>query len=131
MFLLHVIIMIWICDSCSSFEHFVCNYMQEKTEGKTSTITLSFLQLFNPFTPELPITAWWYPHPFYPLWYHQFNGQGQLCLLNCTEWRDLSNHTRMNKIQSRTWEKKAKKPCNIYLKNSLKILFHYLQKAFL
>ena len=37
-----------------------------------------------------------------------FNSQGQLCLLNCTEWRDLSNHTRMNKIQSRTWEKKAK-----------------------
>ena len=26
---------------------------------------------------------------------------------------------------------KGKKPCNIYLKNSLKILFHYLQKAVL
>ena len=37
-----------------------------------------------------------------------FNGQGQLCLLTCAEWRDLSNHTRMSTIQSRTLEKKAK-----------------------
>ena len=37
-----------------------------------------------------------------------FNGQGQLCLLTCAEWRDLSNHTRMSTIQSRTPEKKAK-----------------------
>ena len=37
-----------------------------------------------------------------------FDGQGQLCLLTCAEWRDLSNHTRMSTIQSRTPEKKAK-----------------------
>ena len=37
-----------------------------------------------------------------------FNGQGQLCLPTCAEWRDLSNHTRMGTIQSRTPEKKAK-----------------------
>ena len=37
-----------------------------------------------------------------------FNGQGQLCLLTCAEWRDLSNHTRMSTIQSRTLKKKAK-----------------------
>ena len=37
-----------------------------------------------------------------------FNGQGQLCLLTCAEWRDLSNHTRMSIIQSRTLEKEAK-----------------------
>ena len=37
-----------------------------------------------------------------------FNGQGQLCLLTCAEWRDLSNHARMSTIQSRTLEKKAK-----------------------
>ena len=37
-----------------------------------------------------------------------FNGQGQLCPLTCAEWRDLSNHTRMSTIQSRTPEKKAK-----------------------
>ena len=37
-----------------------------------------------------------------------FNGQGQLCLLTCAEWRDLSNHTRMSTIQSRTPEKEAK-----------------------
>ena len=36
-----------------------------------------------------------------------FNGQGQLCLLTCAEWRDLSNHTRMSTIQSRTPEKEA------------------------
>ena len=37
-----------------------------------------------------------------------FNGQGQLCPLTCAEWRDLSNHTRMSTIQSRTPEKKKK-----------------------
>ena len=34
--------------------------------------------------------------------------QGQLCLLTCAEWRDLSNHIRMSTIQSRKVEKKAK-----------------------
>ena len=42
-----------------------------------------------------------------------FNGQGQLCLLTCAEWRDLSKQTRMSTIQSRT---QGKKPCNIDLK---------------
>ena len=37
-----------------------------------------------------------------------FNGQGQLSSLTCVEWRDLSNHTRMSTIQSRTPEKEAK-----------------------
>ena len=37
-----------------------------------------------------------------------FNCQGQLCLLTCAEWRDLSNQTRMSTIQSRTPEKEAK-----------------------
>ena len=37
-----------------------------------------------------------------------FNGQGQLSSLTCAEWRDLSNHTRMSTIQSRTPEKEAK-----------------------
>ena len=34
--------------------------------------------------------------------------QGQLCLLTCAGWRDLSNHIRMSTIQSRKVEKKAK-----------------------
>ena len=37
-----------------------------------------------------------------------FNSQGQLSSLTCAEWRDLSNHTRMSTIQSRTPEKEAK-----------------------
>ena len=37
-----------------------------------------------------------------------FNSQGQLCPLTCAEWRDLSNHTRMSTIQSRTPEEEAK-----------------------
>ena len=37
-----------------------------------------------------------------------FNGQGQLYMLTCAEWRDLSNHTRISTIQSRTPEKKEK-----------------------
>ena len=37
-----------------------------------------------------------------------FNGRGQLCPLTSAEWSDLSNHTRMSTIQSRTPEKKEK-----------------------
>ena len=37
-----------------------------------------------------------------------FNGQGQLSSLTYAEWRDLSNHTRMSTIQSRTPEKEEK-----------------------
>ena len=37
-----------------------------------------------------------------------FNGQEQLSSLTCAEWRDLSNHTRISTIQSRTPEKEAK-----------------------
>ena len=37
-----------------------------------------------------------------------FNSQEQLSELTCAEWRDLSNHTRMSTIQSRTLEKQAK-----------------------
>ena len=51
-----------------------------------------------------------------------FNGQGQLCLLTCAEWRDLLNHTRMstNTIQSRTLEKKAKKHVTLTWKSPWK-----------
>ena len=49
-----------------------------------------------------------------------FNGQCQLCPLTCAEWRDLS---KMSTIQSRTTEKKVKKPCNIDPKMFMKILF--------
>ena len=60
----------------------------------------------NPFTPEPPITTRADPRPACGV--ISFNGQGQLCPLSCAEWRDLSNQTRMSKIQSRTPEKKAK-----------------------
>ena len=49
-----------------------------------------------------------------------FNGQGQLCLLTCAEWRDLSNHTRMSSIRSRITSEKGEKPCNVDLKISWK-----------
>ena len=69
----------------------------------------SLLKLLNPFAPEPPITA--------PLRIQvlsilcdivSFNGQGQLSSLTCAEWRNLSNHTRMSTIQSRTPERQAK-----------------------
>ena len=59
----------------------------------------------NPFAPELPVTACADPHPFYRLWHHQF---WLSKITSCAEWRDVSNHTRMGTIQSRTPEKKAK-----------------------
>ena len=49
-----------------------------------------------------------------------FNGQGQLCLLTCVEWRDLSNHTRMSTVQSRTPEKEAKYHVTLTWKSSWK-----------
>ena len=66
--------------------------------------------IFNPFASEPPLTTRADPRPFYRLRHHQycFNGQGQLCPLTSANWRDLSNHTRMSTIQSRTPEKKAK-----------------------
>ena len=65
---------------------------------------------FNPLASKPHVTARSNPPPFYLLWRHQFfNSRGQLCLLTWAEWRDLSDHTRMSLIQSRTPEKKAKK----------------------
>ena len=49
-----------------------------------------------------------------------FNGQGQLSSLTCAEWRDLSNHTRMSTIQSRTPEKEAKNPVTLTWKSPWK-----------
>ena len=43
------------------------------------------------------------------------NGQGQLCPPTCAEQTDLSNHTRMSTIRSRTPEKKAKKKKHVTL----------------
>ena len=54
-----------------------------------------------------------------------FNHQGRLCWLSCAGWRDLLNHTKLSTIQSRTPGEKGKKPCNIDLKISMKILFHW------
>ena len=62
---------------------------------------------FDPFAPELPVTACADPRPFFCCDIISFNGQGQLCPLTCAEWRDLSNYTRMNTIQSRIVEKKV------------------------
>ena len=45
-----------------------------------------------------------------------FNSRGQLCSLMCAEWRDLSNHTRISTIQSRTLEKRAKTHVTLTLK---------------
>ena len=47
--------------------------------------------------------------PFKTCYVISFNGQGLLCPLTWAEWRDLSNHTKMNTVQPRTPEKKAKK----------------------
>ena len=65
------------------------------------------MPLLNPFTLELPVTAWQTHVPSTACDIISFNCQGQLCAITCAKWRDLSNHTRMSTIQSRTWEKKA------------------------
>ena len=59
----------------------------------------------NPFAPEPPVQIQVLSTLCDII---SFNGQGQLSWLTCVEWRDLSNHTRMSTIQSRTPEKEAK-----------------------
>ena len=83
----------------------ICLFQVKSGEKVGKRPFLGFL--INPFAPEPPVIALADPRPFYPLWRHQFY-QGQLCPLTCAEWRDLSNPTRMNTIQSRTPEKEAK-----------------------
>ena len=60
---------------------------------------------FNPFAPEPPVRIQVFSTLCDVI---SFNGRGQLSSLTCAEWRDLSNHTRMSTIQSRTPEKEAK-----------------------
>ena len=73
-------------------------------------ITFPESHFINPFAPtcKLPVTACVDPRSSTTCDIISFIGQGQLCLLTCAECRDLSNHTRMSTIQSRTPEKKAK-----------------------
>ena len=59
----------------------------------------------NPFAPELPVRIHVLSTACDVI---SFIGQRESCLLTSAEWRDLSNHTRMSTIQSRTPEKKNK-----------------------
>ena len=59
----------------------------------------------NPFAPELPVRIHVLSTACDVI---SFIGQRESCLLTSAEWRDLSNHTRMSAIQSRTPEKKDK-----------------------
>ena len=76
---------------------------------------------FNPFAPEPPVRIQVLSTLCDVI---SFDGQGQLCPLTCAEWRDLSNHTRMSTIQSRTPEKEAKN-----LENLVPLPTHLDQKA--
>ena len=91
--------------------------------------------MLNPFAPEPPVTT----HAGLLLVHMlstafdiiSFNCQEQLCPPTCAEWIDLSNHSRISTIQSRTPEKKEKKPFNFDLKICMKILFHVTHLPFL
>ena len=67
-------------------------------------------RIINPFAHEPPVTARADPRPFYPLWRHQFKRSRTTLSTNLqsAEWRDLSNHTGISTIQSRTPEKEGK-----------------------
>ena len=75
------------------------------------------LQWLNPFAPEPPVRIHVLSTACDVI---SFNGQGQLCPLTSAEWRDLSNHTRMNTIQSRTPEKKDKNDVTLTWKSPWK-----------
>ena len=66
---------------------------------------LSHWGCFNPFAPEPPVRIQVLSTLCDVI---SFNRQGQHSSLTCAEWRDLSNHTRMSTIQSRTPEEQAK-----------------------
>ena len=81
-----------------------------------ATISVLYF-LLNPFAPKPPVLIHVISTPCDVI---SFNGQGQLFPLTCAEWRDLSNHTRMSKIQSRTPEKKAKNHVRLTWKSAWK-----------
>ena len=74
----------------------------------TLVVSRNSLLLLNPFVPEPPVTAPRIHVLSTPCDVISFNDQGRLCPLTCAEWRDLSSHTRMSTIQSRTPEREAK-----------------------
>ena len=110
---------------------FILLFLRYVNAVKASTLNLWMMAITSsspPPSPSSSLLQWFHhniylinpfalSHPCPPERIHipsttcdviSFNGQGSLCLLLCAEWRDLSNHTRMSKIQSKTLEKKAK-----------------------
>ena len=75
---------------------------------------------FNPFTFNWPNAAKRIHVLSTPRDVISFKGLGQLWLLTCAEWRDLSSHTRMSTIQWRTPEKTAKSHARLTCKSSWK-----------
>ena len=85
--------------------------------GRKNKKYIFFQGKINTFAPEPPVRIHVLSTPCDVI---SFNGQGQLCLLTCAEWRDLSNHTRMSTIQSRTPEKTAKNHARLTCKSPWK-----------
>ena len=106
-------------------EEFVCGYWGSSVWWPVEAVFLELLACgpgqiivtLNPLAPEPPVQIHILSTPRDVI---SFKGQGQLCPLTCAEWRDLSNHTRMSTIQSRTPEKKAKNHARLTCKSPWK-----------
>ena len=79
----------------------------------------------NPFAPKLPVTAHTGPRASTSCDIISFNDHGQLVTANlCKVKRSFKPYQNEHNSVKDTGEK-GKKPCNIDLKISMKILFHY------
>ena len=87
-----------------------------------------FIGLINPFAPELPLNTWHMPvHiPCNASDKPRFKDKFVILLVQGKEIFPAAMGSKMNTIQSRMLEKKAKKTCRVDPKILLKILFHYL-----
>ena len=71
-----------------------------------SVVTFSFPLTHSPLSwPQTPMRIYFLSTACDVI---SFDCQGWLCPLTCAEWRDLSNHTKVSTIQSRTPEKEAR-----------------------
>ena len=87
---------------------------------------------FNPFALEPPVTARADPCPCYHLWHHQFERSMITSATNlCRVKRSFKPYQNEHNSVKDTGEKGKKKTCNIDLKISMKIMFHYTHLLFL
>ena len=114
-----------VFEHCQATGHIINLHKAKVPSDENNTISGSVQFSFNPFAPELPTTTHADLLPFYRLWCHQFllwriTLSANLCRFKRSFKPYQSDHNSVMDTRER-----GKKTCNIDLKISMKILFHY------